>query len=476
MRNIQIILLLFITAVSCLAQNADNPEITAEEIQDHINYLASDDLEGRFTGSTGCYKAGDYIMNEFSHYGLKPLFDGSYFQEFDFIESVELTGKNSGALTLKDENFELIEKQDIITLSFSGTANVTSGLVFAGYGISADKIGYDDYAGIDVTGKIVVAMRNHPEYDSSSSEFDNYSSLRQKASTAKEKGAAGIVFVNSYAFEKEDKLIDFVWDRGQLMKDFPVVHVKRDFIDKLFELQNKNFQECEKSIIDSKKPSSIEFKDASISLQTDVKEITKIGRNVGAYLEGNDPVLKNEYIVIGGHYDHLGYGRYGSLYRGSEHLIHNGADDNASGTTGVLELAEKFASIKDQLKRSIIFCTFSGEELGLLGSSNLVNNFPVPIENVVAMLNMDMIGRLNSDNSLTVIGTGTSSIWEDLLKGLNKYNFSLTLDDAGFGGSDHQSFTIKQIPVLFFFTGTHIDYHKPSDDADKINSYARKET
>jgi hypothetical protein len=161
-------------------------------------------------------------------------------------------------------------------------------------------------------------------------------------------------------------------------------------------------------------------------------------------------------------------GAEGSLYRGKDPQIHNGADDNASGTTGVLELAEKFASQKDKLKRNVAFFTFSGEELGLLGSNYLVNHLPFPVVDAITMINMDMIGRLK-DSSLIVYGTGTSSNFKDLLNKENEFGFKLTFNDEGFGPSDQSSFYGAKIPVLFFFTGTHEDYHKPSDDTEKIN-------
>jgi len=173
---------------------------------------------------------------------------------------------------------------------------------------------------------------------------------------------------------------------------------------------------------------------------------------------------------MGAHFDHLGMGETGSLYRGSEPQIHNGADDNASGTTGVLELAEKFGNEKDNLKRSILFVTFSGEELGLLGSSYFVNNTPLPVSGMSTMINMDMIGRLNDKQELIVYGTGTAKEWKALLDSLNSYNLTLAFHEDGYGPSDHSSFYAKGIPVLFFFTGTHQDYHRPSDDADKINN------
>ena len=191
--------------------------------------------------------------------------------------------------------------------------------------------------------------------------------------------------------------------------------------------------------------------------------------NVGGYIDPTNNKYPNEYLVIGAHFDHLGWGGQNSLYSG-EPAIHNGADDNASGTAGLLEIAEKFSAIKDILNRKIIFIAFSGEELGLLGSSYVVNNFPLPIENNITMINMDMIGRLNDKKDLIVGGIGTSSVWKKILNDKNTYDFKLTFNDEGFGPSDHSSFYGKKIPVLFFFTGTHSDYHKPTDDTDKINS------
>jgi hypothetical protein len=206
-------------------------------------------------------------------------------------------------------------------------------------------------------------------------------------------------------------------------------------------------------------------------MQTEVKEVIRQGHNVAGYIEGKDPNLKNHYILIGAHYDHWGWGGSGSLYRGAEPKIHHGADDNASGTAAVLELAEKFASIKDNLKRSIIFMTFSGEELGLLGSNYFTEHSPVPMDRIDAMINLDMVGRLNADKNLIVYGTGTSSNWKKILNEFNKnYSFKLTFNDEGYGPSDQSSFYGENIPVLFFFTGTHPDYHRPSDTADKINS------
>lgn len=473
MRKLFYLLLIIIISTSLSAQKKWlNPEITPNDIKAHIFYLASDEMKGRFTGSNEERKAGNYIKKQFSIYGLKPLFNNSYFQEFPFIEKVELTKNNSLTIKSKKQTIKLIIKKDFVTAPFSGKGKIEAEVVFVGYGISAPKLNYDDYDGIDIKGKIVIAMRFHPEHDSSKSDFDTYSSLRYKATIAKEKGASAIIFVNGFSSTKEeDELIQLRYDGAPAIKDFPVAQVKRELINKLFLDEGLNFAEIQKQIDTHKKPYPIELKNVKFSLSTEIKEIEKTARNVAGFLKGNDPILKNEYLVIGAHYDHLGIDQLltSSLYKGKNKQIHNGADDNASGTTGLLELAEKFSSIKNQLKRSIIFIAFSGEELGTLGSTYFTNNLPIPNEKIVAMINLDMIGRLNNENNLTVIGAGTSSKWKDLLISNNKYNLNLSFDDAGTGGSDHQAFYNKNIPVLFFFTGTHSDYHKPSDDPDKIN-------
>lgn len=467
-----IILALFITTANFAQKSWSDPKITAKDIKAHIFYLASDNMKGRFTGTDEERMAGNYIKDQFQTYGLKPLFNGSFFQDFPFIEKVELTGSNSLSFETKGIKNSLQLKKEFITAPFSGTGNFSTNLVFVGYGISASKLSYDDYDGVDVSGKVVIAMRYHPEHDSAKSEFDRYASYRQKASAARDKGASAIIFINGpFPRNDEDQLMELRYDGAGSIKDFSVLQVKRSIIDEIFKKEGLNLADIQKKIDESKKPFSIELPKIKVTLSTEVKEVEKVGRNVVGYLEGTDPLLKNEYIVVGAHYDHLGIDQLktSSMYKGNDPQIHNGADDNASGTTGMLELAEIFGANKSELKRSFIFIAFSGEELGILGSTYFTNNSPVPISNIAAMLNMDMIGRLNDEKSLTVIGAGTSSIWKNLLNEKNTYNFQLALNDGGSGGSDHQSFTNKNVPVLFFFTGTHTDYHKPSDDADKIN-------
>uniref|UniRef100_A0A7V2ZJC8 M28 family peptidase n=1 Tax=Ignavibacterium album TaxID=591197 RepID=A0A7V2ZJC8_9BACT len=464
MRKFALIIVSIFQSIA-LAQTVDSPEITKEEIYEHIKYLASDELEGRFTGTEQCRIAAEYIAKEFEKAGLLPVFNGSYFQEFPFISEIK-TGDNSFEIISKEKSFLEIQK-DYTPLPFSDNLSIEGKLVFAGYGISSKENNYDDYDGIDVKDKVVIVFRGHPDVNTAHSPFEQLASLRFKATVARDKGAAGIIFVNTADKKDDDKLIKLEYDGAAKIKGVSILQIKRDVLQKLFSDKNLDIDILEKQISENKKPNSFEL-DKSARIKTEVIEVESISWNVGAMLKGNDPKLSDEYLVIGAHFDHLGWGKQNSLYQG-EPMIHNGADDNASGTTGLLELAEKFGSEKNNLKRSVVFFAFSGEELGLLGSNYLVNNFPLPIEKVVSMINMDMIGRLK-DSSLIVYGTGTSSNWKKLLNDKNSFGFKLTFNDEGFGPSDHSSFYGKKIPVLFFFTGTHSDYHKPSDDYDKINS------
>ncbi len=467
--KILFLVLLFLTGIIS-AQN--NPEITSAEIQDHINYLASDQLEGRMTGTPELYKAAEFLKKEFVGYGLKPLFNGSYFQEFPFMEKLELSSENILELNLENESLSesyfMVVGSDYTTLSFSDNLLVESELIFAGYGISAEELDYDDYANVDVKDKIVVVFRNHPDMKSPHSKFEQYSSLRYKSTNARDKGAKGIIFLNTLD-KTNDELITLKYDNAGKIKDISAVQLKRNVADDIFRNYNTDIISMQKLIDSLKTPASFTLKNYYAKILTDVKEVRGTSVNIGAYIDAGNEKFKDEYLVIGAHFDHLGWGEQNSLYMG-EPSIHNGADDNASGTTGLLELAEKFVSMKNQLDRKIIFVAFSGEELGLLGSSYVVNNFPIPIENNITMINMDMIGRLNDKNDLIVYGTGTSSKWKNILDDKNEYDLNLTFNDEGFGPSDHSSFYGKKVPVLFFFTGTHSDYHKPSDDTDKINA------
>ena len=464
MKNVFLLCALLSTFI--IAQN--NPEVTAEEIKQHITYLASDELEGRMTGTEALYKAADYLKREFEIYGLEPLFDGSYFQDFPFIEKLE-TGKNNEFviefINVNSPGGRYLKLgEEFIPLSFTDNLSMECKVVFAGYGISAKDLNYDDYEGIDVKDKIVVVFRNHPDMKSPHSKFEQFSSLRYKTTNARDKGAKGIIFINTND-KTDDPLVPLRYDDAGRITGISAVSVKRE------QLGFIPFKDLQIKIDSTLTPFSylVEGNYLTIELTTEVKEVKGTSVNVGGIAKATNNKFPGEYLVIGAHFDHLGWGGQNSLYMG-EPSIHNGADDNASGTTGLLELAEKFSSINDKIDRDIVFIAFSGEELGLLGSSYVVNNFPLSIENDITMINMDMIGRLNDKKDLIVYGTGTSSKWKNILDDKNEYDFNLTFNDEGFGPSDHSSFYGKKIPVLFFFTGTHTDYHKPSDDTEKINA------
>jgi len=468
MKILKLFLLTFMVLSSAFAQeSSNNPEITSDEIYNHIKFLASDEMKGRMSGSDELIKAAEYLKSEFVSYGLKPAFGDSFFQEFEFIRNVDITENNK--LSINGNEYALNE--DFITAAFSGNSTLKSAeIVFVGYGISAPKLNYDDYENINVEGKLVLALRNHPENDNPHSQFDTYASFRAKASNARDKGAAGIIFVNGFLPEGEEDLSKIRYDNAPGLTDFPVISLSRNAAQNLFTSDSKNLEELQKNINSSKKPSSFIMNNIKANLTTETSTVKMKTVNVAGMVEASNPKFKDEFVVVGAHYDHIGMGEFASFYKGSDLQVHNGADDNASGTTGVLELAEYFASIKDKLNRNMIFVAFSGEELGLLGSSYFVSNPPVGTDKMVGMLNMDMIGRLDKENKLEIIGVGSSPFWKEILENKNVEGLKLSLNDVGMGGSDHQSFINKDVPAVFFFTGIHNDYHRPSDDIDKINS------
>lgn len=443
--------------------------IDQNDLYKHLSFLASDELKGRGTGTPEINIAAEYIAKYFAKIGLKPRGSSGYFQTFMVTTDLELLKNNSLDISSNGKNIFFELKKDFQPTGFSANGIVEGDLVFAGYGIEAEDLGYNDYTNIDVKDKIVLMMRFSPEGDKPDTKFGFKVQSNFKVSTAKSKGARGVILFTGPNTLENDRLISLVPDPSAMNAGIPVVSISTDKAKEIFEKAGKDLLNIQKQIDSTQQSNSFYFENTKVRLQVELKPIIKETKNVIAFLEGNDSTLKNEIIVIGAHYDHLGMGGRGSLSTNKEPQIHNGADDNASGTSGMLELAEYFASRKSDLKRSILFIAFSGEELGLLGSKFFVENPTVPLNNIVAMINMDMIGRLN-ENKLTIYGTGTSPRWKSLLNSLNADSaFHFNFIDGGFGPSDHSSFYSKNIPVLFFFTGTHQDYHKPSDDFDKIN-------
>ncbi len=460
-------------------QTTDNQSISEEDLRVHIEYLASDELEGRESGTQGNEKAAEYIADQFRQYGLRPAGDnGSYLQKFEFVSAVSLGDKNRLEFTMGGVRVAAIADKDFRPLGFSTNTSVSTSVVFAGYGISAPDQQYDDYAGLDVNGKTVIVLRHSPDGNNPHAKFNRQSSLREKARTARDKGAVAIILVTGPADEAEDDLIKLTYDQSFTSSGIAAICIKRSVLDGWLVLMGQTTKLLQDSINSSKRPLPFPLVGINIQMETEVVKITDTTANIVGLLEGTGSASPKEVIVLGAHMDHLGYCGPGSgALDPDEHAIHNGADDNASGTAALLELAQAFASAKDKLNRSLLFIAFSGEEMGTLGSAYYVAHPTFALSNTVAMLNMDMVGRLEKQ-SLTVQGIGTSPAWEGLVRahnqGLKQDSFHVKLVSDGFGPSDHAQFYGKDIPVLFFFTGTHNDYHKISDDWEKINFNGEK--
>ena len=464
------ILALFISAV---AFSQTSPEIRASDIKLHLKFIASPELEGRASGTEGNRKAAAYIADWMSKDGLEPKGDnGTYFQPFDFVAAVRLGDSNFVQLTgsaFQAGAVPLKVNEDFRPLSLSSNGSVTGPLLFAGYGITAADQNYDDYAGLDARGKVVVVLRYGPEGSDPHSPFAKYTSFRNKARIARDNGAAGIVFINGPRDEQSDDLVKLAFDQSFETSGIPAVSMKREWIEKLLASRGMTLAALQDTMRASKKPLSFPL-DGGMLLQTDVIRVKSKTANIIGYLPGNDPALRDQVLILGAHMDHLGYGGRGSGSLAPDTIaIHPGADDNGSGTSGLMEIMQWMGSRKETLKRSVLFIFFSGEELGLLGSAFYVTHPEIPLDRSVAMINMDMVGRL-VDKNLTVYGTGTSPAWTPLLDRLDRDSiFALKTVPDGYGPSDQSEFYGKNMPVLFFFTGIHSDYHRPSDTWDKIN-------
>jgi len=456
----------------------------AQRYLEDVKALSAPAMEGRGAGTKGIERASHLIEERYKSLGLEPAGTHGYLQPFTVITGAELKGKNTFHVQLgyghHGARTELKLNQDFVPFSFSASGTVTGSVVFAGYGASAPEFGYDDYAGLDVKDKIVVLLRNEPSGFAAKSGspgspgtgLTQHSQLVTKAINARNHGAKAVVLVNGQLEHgEEDLLTRFGSVSGPVDSGIVLVQLKNAEADKWFQAAGKSLATAQEQINTATRPASFAFPDnLRLSLNIGVEHTHATVSNVLAYLPGQS----DEYIILGAHYDHLGRGNFDSLAPAQVGQIHPGADDNASGTAGVLELARRFASMKDKLRRGILFINFAGEELGLLGSAEWVNHPTRPLDKAVAMLNMDMIGRIQGDK-VFIGGVGTGSTLKAALdRAQPQMNAPLNIEYSagGYASSDHTSFVTKKIPVLFFFSGLHSDYHKPSDTWDKINSDA----
>ncbi len=470
MKHIGIILFALLFSNALLSEINVEPEITIEELYKHIEFLAADSLMGREPGTDGDRYAAEYIRNQLKLNGLEML-ESDGFQYFEITKGVK-TGKNN-KFNFTGFHGELMT--DFVPLSYSANASLTAEVVFAGYGIDVDEIGkkWQDFEGIDVKGKWVIIFLGDPEYEKRKSGFENFRSQRSKVLKAKDKGAEGVLFVAPETFYSKDKLIELKLSRVHTVVDIPVISVTREVADKMFASKDLTVSKIEKDLKENFKPMSFPL-DIVVSASADVELHKAQTQNVVGLLRGIDPEMSKEYIVIGAHYDHLGMGGPESGSRKPDTTaVHNGADDNASGVAAILEAIEKLAAIKNTLKRSIIFVAFGAEEMGLLGSNYFVDNPPVPIKDIIFMINLDMIGRIDPNKkALTAYGTGTAEGLSELVTkvfSVSDTSYKVNESPEGYGPTDHASFYGKDISVVSFFGIVHDDYHTPEDDIEFLN-------
>jgi aminopeptidase YwaD len=396
------------------------------QMRSDIQYLASDELEGRDTGTEGEAKAAAYIAMRFADLGLTGgANDGSFYQVFEFTGSPILNTENTLML-----NYEAIADSLFYPLNFSGSNSMKGKAVNVGFGILAPDLGYDDYKDLEVKGNPVIIDVSSPDGIHPHSEYLAFHDLRDRAEKAQELGATAVIF---YTQDKTAQAPSKTLTENVIPLTIPVVYASLFVSD---------------------------HTEVTLNMVIDRPKLQ--GKNVLAFLDKG----KERNIVIGAHYDHLGFGGSGSLHRG-EKAIHNGADDNASGVAAMLQLALDLQEMP--LEHNVLFIGFSGEERGLLGSNHWVKNPTMALDKIEYMMNMDMVGRLDtSKHKLSVNGVGTSPSWSFIDK-LDVGGLSAVTTEAGTGPSDHMSFYLSDLPVLHFFSGSHEDYHKPSDDEGLIN-------
>jgi hypothetical protein len=484
MKRILLVALLLSSSVSA-QQTA-----VASRTRAAVEFLASDRLEGRDTGSPGERLAGDYIAMQLARAGAKPLPGHSdMFMPFEFTAGTRDGGSNltihgSGGTSQAWSGAEQVQ-----ALSFSDDAKVTAPLVFAGYGLvvpESQNFGYDSYAGLDVKDKIVLVLHYFPEDTDPKTKaaLARYSDLRYKALAARQRGAKGLLVVTGPRSPNAGQTLRMTFDTALSGSGIPAATISSAVATALFAGAPKSLAAVQEEL-DSGNPHVGGFPlPSSVDLTTKVVREKLTGRNVVAYLPANPepnpgsriPNPEKPWVVIGAHYDHLGHGTRGTSLASKEEAgqIHHGADDNASGTAAVLAIAESLggralSGSPKPMRRNVVFALWSGEEIGLVGSNAFVTNPPIPLAQVAAYLNFDMVGRMQN-NKLAADGTGSSAMWPRILERANvAAGFDLNPNADPYQPTDSSNFNQAGLPTLFFTTGSHPDYHRPSDTADKIN-------
>ncbi len=460
-------------ALAATASGAADVLPDAARLLGWVRDLSAPVMEGRASGTAGADRAARYIADHFRRIGLRPAGDGgTYLQRFGVLTRVRLgPGNTVEVSTPAHAVMPFTAGADFLPFTFSDDGEVTGEAAFAGYGITAPPLGYDDYAGLDVRGRVVLVMTGEPRERDPQGPFRppehvHYTELRHKILNAREHGAAGIIVVeNPSRADDAPRPI-----RGTTPAwGLAAVSATRAVGEALLRPAGLTLAVLAAEIDQRLAPRSRPLPGVRVRLRVALVREQGSTANVIGLLSGTDPSLREEAVVIGAHYDHLGRGSPFSLDPAHADEIHPGADDNASGTAAVMGLGEAFAR-SGGARRSLVFVAFAGEELGLLGSSHYVRHPPVPIERTVAMVNLDSVGRMH-DNQLYAMGVDTGqglrALVEQAAAGLD---LKLVLRGDGVGPSDHTAFHNRERPVVFFFTGPHSDYHRASDTWDKINA------
>lgn len=451
-------------------------------LREMSEYLSHDRLQGRGVNTSGLDLAADYIAGKFKESKLDTEhYRSSPFQEFQLLSlGREGAVQQLSLLDSDGEPLRLTPGTDYTSIMAARTGRIELPIVFAGFGITAPSMSYDDYADLTVNGAAVIILRHCPPVIRKEERLARHSWIRTKIRNAVEHGARAVLLCNDLSElarirdelkldpAKSEPLLRAELTPETAADGIPTIHCRRSVLKPFLLKAGIDVDAVEKRIISTSKPQSRRIEKMSLSAIVSRARTGRKLKNVLGLLPGKSE-LASETIVLGAHYDHLGRGGWGSLALGANDEIHNGADDNASGTAVMIEVARQLAARKTPLKRSVLFIAFSGEELGLIGSKRYVRDPLIPINQTIAMLNLDMVGRLRKEQ-LTVYGTGTSPLWSKLLASKARpLGLQIAGRAGGFGPSDHASFYEKGVPVLHFFTGFHPQYHRPSDDVELLN-------
>ena len=461
-------------ATAAAAPPTGTPPVTAEEFRARVRYLASPELNGRMSVEPGAWAASAYVATELHRLGLAPAgTDGTYFQPFT-IDLPRLAPGNTLEVggDRASRSFEV--ERDWNPMAMSPSTTAAGELVFAGFGVVDAQRGYDDYAGLDVTDKVVLVIRREPAREGG---FSEHATFRAKLARASERGAAALLIVNDRATgtPERDPLLHWSETVGVTPGSalLPVAFVSKATADALLAPLGRGIAALQAEVEGggTARPASRRVPGTTVRLRTAFERSkAKNARNVAALLEGRDPARRDEIVVVGAHHDHVGLGWFGSAGGPTaQGRMHPGADDNASGTAALLEIAEALAVAPP--RRSVLFLSFSGEELGLLGSEYYVEHPTLPLARTVTMVNLDMVGRYDPARKLEIGGVGTGAGLQALVEAANApYGLALAWDPQGVAPSDNTSFFRKRIPVLFFFTGLHPEYHTPRDTWETVNA------